>query len=392
VSGGRRFSSLNPTQSGDTQEEDPMLSKRLYVVLLGAIALAVTALPAHAQGTFPALGDDTTSSMGSFKIFISPNFVNLFYNPNAPSNTWCTGFDPKSQILTSPTLLDGQTVIGRSNPIFDASNDDMNGTPVGTAGTIVSENMLIPPPGFPCGGLKGCGSGAGNREVHTEIRSLKMTLGGGPPMVRAGIWYDSSAQKNLQPSKISPGEVESQFGPSVAPFNNDFKASSFFDVFVQVDIPACGTFQNSFPSGTLYNLMPLVVKNNMLTSFPPNVVYLHDSSSIVPILFLYDNPGFWHKDDILGYFVLVGHGIGFGAGDTDNFNGIMGSQTMATCPIPPPSPSPSSTPVTSPSPQPSPSPSPSPQTSPAPQPTPTATPGASRSGAAAKTVSGGGKR
>jgi hypothetical protein len=87
---------------------------------------------------------------------------------------------------------------------------------------------------------------------------------------------------------------------------------------------------NAFPGGTLYNLMPLVVKNNQVTSFPPQVVYLHDATSIVPILFLTDKPGFWHKDDILGYFLLVGHGVGSTQNDFDTF---MGKQSNATCPI-----------------------------------------------------------
>jgi hypothetical protein len=78
--------------------------------------------------------------------------------------------------------------------------------------------------------------------------------------------------------------------------------------------------------------MPLVVKNNQVRSFPPTVVYLHDASSIVPILFFTDRPGFWHRDDILGYFLLVGHGVGVTQSD---FNNVMTGQPNATCPIGP---------------------------------------------------------
>jgi hypothetical protein len=312
-----------------------MNKKCLLATILSLIVFA--AMPVFAQ--FPPQGDDATSSLGSFKVFIASKFVGLFNNP--PPNS-CPLYDPNSNILSSPSqLFDPGTVIGRSNPITDGSPPDLNGLPVGSADTIVSENMLIPPPGFPCSGLTGCSSGTGTREVHTEVRSLHMT--GSGAAVRAGIWYNSPKGASTPPAHISPGEVESQSGPSNDP-TKDFPASSYFDIFVQVDVPACGLF----PGATLYNLMPLVVKNNQVNQFPPKVVYLHDSSSIVPILFLNNdtaNPPRWQKDDILGYFVLVGHGVGFGTGDLNQFNTIMQGQSNATCPISPPAPAPSPSPT-----------------------------------------------
>lgn len=298
--------------------------KRALVVLLGFALLAC--VPALAQ--FPGRGDDLTTSLGSFKIQINNNFAGLFAG--------CTGFDATSNILTSPTLFDGATLVGRSDVITDGGNADTTGVPVGTAGTNVSENMLFPPPGYPCQGVAGCLSGAGTREVHTEVRSLKMTSG--PVAVRAGVWYDSAAQQN-PPSRVSPGEVESQSGPGGAAAN-DFPASSFFDVFVQVDVPACGT--GGFPGATLYNTAPLIVKNYSLTQFPPRVIYLHDQSTAVPILFLNGNPGKWNAGDILGYFVLAGHGIGFTntQSDIDEFNNFMNCQQVGTAPQPSPSPTP----------------------------------------------------
>jgi hypothetical protein len=121
--------------------------------------------------------------------------------------------------------------------------------------------------------------------------------------------------------------VESQSGPGGAAAN-DLPGSSFFDIFVRVDMPACG----KFPGGTVYNLVPLIVKNPNLTALPPRVVYLHDSSTVVPILFLNDNAPLWNKDDVLGYFVLAGHGIGFtnSQSDVNEFNTFMSSQTF-TC-------------------------------------------------------------
>lgn len=131
----------------------------------------------------------------------------------------CPGWN--SPILTSLTMYDPATKVGRSNALLDGSAADTAGVQVGTAGTIVSENMLSAPPGFPCQGATGaCASGANTREIHTEVRSLKMVnLGGGQPVVRSGIWYDNA---NIQqpPSKVSPGEVESHSGPNGAPAND----------------------------------------------------------------------------------------------------------------------------------------------------------------------------
>jgi hypothetical protein len=290
--------------------------KRLLAATLVMFVLA--AIPAGAQ-QFPPIGDDNTSSLGSFKIQITNQFAGMFAG--------CPGFN--NPILSSPTMYDPATKIGRSSALLDGSAADTNGVPVGTAGTVVSEGMLIPPPGYPCAGAPaGCLSGANTREIHTEVRSLKMVnLGGALPVVRAGVWYDSSTVQTNPPSKISPGEVESQSGPGGAAAN-DLPGSSFFDIFVRVDMPACGTF----PGATLYNAMPLIVKNPNLTALPPRVVYLHDTSSIVPILFLNANPPLWNQGDILGYFVLAGHGVGFtnSQSDVSEFNNFMSSQTF-TC-------------------------------------------------------------
>ena len=291
--------------------------KRVFVIFCTILTLAV--VPAFAQ--FPAQGDDLTTSLGSFKIQISNNFAGLFAG--------CPGFDSTTNILKSPTLYDPATLVGRSNTIRDGDANDTNGVAVGTAGTIVAENQLFPPPGFPCAGVTtGCASGPGTREVHTEVRSLKMTSG--PVAVRAGVWYNNPTTAT-PPTRISPGEVESHSGPGGAPAN-DFPASSFFDVFVRVDVPACGT--GGFPGATLYNSAPLIVKNPNLTAFPPRVVYLHDTSTAVPILFLNANPPLWNADDILGYFVLAGHGIGFtnSQSDIDEFNSFMDCQSVSTSP------------------------------------------------------------
>lgn len=328
-----------------------MKNQRCVLTAIFAIMILGGVLASGQQ--FPPLGDDSTSSLGSFKVQIMPNFVGLFYNPNFPPAAECPLFDPTTNILSSPSqLYDSGTIIGRSMTIGDGSNSnppwpqgppsDLGGAPVGSAMTDVSESMLIPPPGFPCSGVANCSTGPNTADVLTEVRSLHMT--GSGAAVRAGVWYNSPNGPTSAPpaGKISRGKVESQSGPTGLPSQN-FPASSFFDVFVQVDIPACGAFPGAFTPSTLYNLMPLVVKNNQVTSFPPKVVYLHDSTSIVPILFLYPDtqkPPRWQKDDILGYFLLVGHGVGFGNGQNDlnQFSSFMGGQSNASCPIGPPPP------------------------------------------------------
>jgi hypothetical protein len=78
--------------------------------------------------------------------------------------------------------------------------------------------------------------------------------------------------------------------------------------------------------------VPLIVKNSNLPALPPRVVYLHDTSTVVPILFLNVNPPKWNANDILGYFVLAGHGVGFtnSQSDVNEFNTFM-SQQKFTC-------------------------------------------------------------
>lgn len=301
-------------------------NRRLFMGCLAVLVLAIA--PAYSQTNFPGQGDDTTTSLGSFKIQIATNF-------QAAVNG-CPGYDPTTQIWTSPTMFDGSTLIGRSGVITDGSTADLNGVPVGSAGTQVSENMLSAPPGWPCLGATGCLAGPGTNEVHTEVRKLNLTAFSctttpGRPAVRAGTAYSA-------PIKISPGEVESQAAAGPPAGKTDFPASSFFDMFVQVDLPACG----GLPASTVQNNLPLIVKNNNLTSFPPRVIYLHDQSSSVPVVFV---GGLW-AGQTLGYLVLAGHGAGFSCSqsDLDDFNNFMGSQPVSTCPgsscAPPPPPPP----------------------------------------------------
>jgi hypothetical protein len=149
-------------------------------------------------------------------------------------------------------------------------------------------------------------------EVHTEVRSLNMTGNGA---VRAGI-----AAPNVPPSY---GEVESLSGASGDPYW-DFPAKSFFDVFVDVDLPGAG----AIPPFTVTNTQPLVIQNNNLTTFPPQVIYVHGNSSAVPCAFTTDVPAIGaHAGDIFGILLLAGHGINFNPADIGKFQAAVSQMT-----------------------------------------------------------------
>ena len=238
---------------------------------------------------FTNRGDDVTTSLGTFRLAVNPAFQP--YMAGYPS------WDSTSKRLTSPLLFDQNTTIGRSSPLTNGSTADTAGVPVGSAGTIVaSSNLTLLPPLF-SGPL-------GTREVHTEIRSLN--LAGGGAAVRAGT-AATAVQHSL-------GEVQSLSGNSGDPYW-DFPAKSFFDVFVDVDVPAGG----SLPAFTLSNAVPLVVQNNNLTAFPPQVIYVHGNTTAVPVLFTNDVSAIGaHAGDTFGIILLAGHGVGFNPNNTND--------------------------------------------------------------------------
>src|SRR5207247_9374402 len=66
-----------------------------------------------AAQTFPPRGDDTTSSMGVFRLIVVPPFTNLFA-PAVGLNGY-PGYHSADARLTSPVMLDSGTIIGRSD-------------------------------------------------------------------------------------------------------------------------------------------------------------------------------------------------------------------------------------------------------------------------------------
>jgi hypothetical protein len=142
------------------------------------------------------------------------------------------GYIASTSVLVSPVLCDPGSAVGRSAVIKGASVADTGGVPVGTAGTPVSDTLLTAPSGS-------SGAGLGANEVHTQIGSFDLKTPGGSVQVRAG------AATSDRPSSF--GEVQSQSNSGIAA--NDFPASSFFDVFVDIDLPSAGGFDR----GTVHN-------------------------------------------------------------------------------------------------------------------------------------------
>jgi len=276
----------------------------LFAAFAAVAVMSLLAVPSHAQ-TFPAgPADDNTTSLGSYRIQLTPKFAAMVGDT----------------VLESGILYDGATVIGRSDPHLDNPNPgspDFDGTPVGNAGTIISDaRMPVRPPGF---------NDQGTREVHTEVYALNMT--GGGTAVRAG---PGAIPPVLQ---MSPGEVESK---TVG--GDDFPAESFFDVFVEVDIPPVGTF----PGGTVYNQYPeaLLVYADTLKDppgLPPRVIYVHGNTFGVWMHTKNNDPGgAWRAGELFGWMDLAGHAVSYtdSLEDINEFEEFMG--TVEPMPKPPP--------------------------------------------------------
>lgn len=267
-----------------------MKTKIWFSIVL--VVACLGALPLWAQ-SFPPRGDDHVSSFGQFWILIDPPYQPLFAG--------CPAYNAATHVLQSPLLYDsGTAVIGRSGPIKEGSPQDNGGVPVGSAGTIVRDAGMVVPPSF-------TPIAPGSDEVHTELRYLNMQSWPlVPPLarVRAGMCYNGTACSSPPPpNRISRGEVVSNHTPAGIP--PDFPARSYFNVFAQIDIPACG----GFPGTTVFNQNPLLVHTASISGFPPSgVVYMHDASSAVGVKFL-NSGAKWKKNQRLGCVILAGHGI-----------------------------------------------------------------------------------
>jgi len=274
-----------------------------FVGLLASVLIGTRAEFARADlgqncagGGGPPPCNETIASLGQFRIYLDrPEMRVLFQG--------YPGYNPTTFRLESPVLYDPATSIGRSVAFLDGSATDLSGVPVGSPPINVADSNLVLPPWSPP-----FGGGLGAREIHTELRSLNLTTGSGAS-VRAG------AAASARPRSF--GEVESLSGSGNPA--NDFPADSFFDVFVEVDIPGFG----SIPNLVVYNQSPLIVRNSNVMNLPPQVVYIHGGAPAVPIVFRDDDPvgppRRWWAGQRLGWLVLAGHGADMVAGQENLF-------------------------------------------------------------------------
>ncbi len=273
-----------------------MKMRASLTVLLGlAVTRVITAASVQAQ--FPGRGDDVTPSLGQFNVVVDPHFETVVRNN--PGYAPYLSNKGGNLNFTSPIMFDPTTTIGRSDPLTAGSDADVNGVLAGIMSSrLLRDDQFPVRPSFAEGP-------DGTREVHTFIESIHLTGSGFE--VRAG---------NTAPLRpLSAGEVESLSGNSGDPAQ-DFPANSFFNVFVQVNVPGLA----GFPQVELVNVDPLLVESDSIGSFPPKVLYIHGNSSAVPMYFNIDIPAVGiHRGDLFGQLTLAGHGVGFREEDVAEF-------------------------------------------------------------------------
>ncbi len=103
---------------------------RVLVLIVGACLLQASG-SLWAQ-PFPAIGQDSTTSLGTFSMLLNPSVSGAFVG--------VMGYTASTNTFTSPLLYDPTTQINRSNPLT-LSNSMSGSGPVGTlTGPTVSSN------------------------------------------------------------------------------------------------------------------------------------------------------------------------------------------------------------------------------------------------------------
>ena len=304
------------------------------LVLVGALLLVPGwGVQRCAAQSFPITPtDEQMFSIGVVQIVVDPSFAFLF----APAPTYAFYYPgyagPASGILTGPVMYDGNTVIGESDvQVRPSSGSIVVGTPAlypSPAYANVqaySDFALIPPPFT--------STPAGYDEIFTQIKQMSLVgyvdtngsscsdprvpsthkdptgQGGGPQVtVKAGPG-GMGIGSSLPMNRRSIGIVQQTTGAG------DFPAQSFFDVFVEVNLPRVPFTMSDtdFPAtgAVLYNdaSNPLLIENLSITNLPPEATYVHGQSTAVPIRFRDNHPPYWIAGDVLGYLTLAGHGV-----------------------------------------------------------------------------------
>ncbi|MEY2409010.1 MAG: hypothetical protein QOF48_1680 [Verrucomicrobiota bacterium] len=280
--------------------------RRIWRVAYGTVLSAVALVPGLAQ-VFPPQGDDAMSSMGVFKLVVAPAFRSLLA-PDVGLAGY-PGYQSVDGRLTSPLLIDSMTTVGRSAP--------HNRPLVGSLDIGLPSMGLVSYGNYPFIPSLFATAPAGTREILTQIRSFALLTAGQRctnndprvPVVPIS-WRMIYAGPGQGVTRKSIGMVQERL-PNGAPLP-DFPARSFFDIFVEANLPPVPGTKSvlAFPGtgAVLYNDIPLVITNLDLTSLPPQVVYIHGETTAVPLKFKSNNAPYWFADDVFGYVVLAGHG------------------------------------------------------------------------------------
>lgn len=281
------------------------------LVMGGALLTTPVRLQAQSFSSFPQ-GDDVTPSLGQFQIVLDPAWVKTFdaIVPNSPLGTTMVTKHTRlyhKGVLTSPTLYDPTTRIGRSDSFVAGAPQETAGALAGQAPgrTYVKDSQLTVRPTW-------AQATNGVHALHTFLKSMHLT---DSFTTRVGFSVKAGMEAPTRP--VCAGEVEG--GDPL----QDFPARSFFNVYVQVDLPAGGLL----PPIQLVNVDPLLVQQTNLTSFPPRLVYIHENSSAVPMYFNTDcvipDPtlGDIHvpRGTIFGQLTLAGHGVSFNSVEIESF-------------------------------------------------------------------------
>jgi hypothetical protein len=255
--------------------------------------LFLAAVPSALGQSFPtAPSNQSEPSLGRFQITVAPAFRSLFPTDTPPG----FGYNPTTHVLSSPLLNDSDTMLGESATVAGGFNPTPGSTTVtvgagGSAVSVTNNSTFYPlvPSTF-------SSAKPGTDEIFTQIQSFDLTNGTGTNVLAGSAAPLAAAG--------SYGQVQTETGATGGvPTNMDFPARSFFDVFVEIQVP--------LPSGSvdLYNPLadPLLVQADGLTALPPKVVYIHNKSSAVPIVI----SGGPFNGDTFGTLDLAGHGVGY---------------------------------------------------------------------------------
>jgi PEP-CTERM motif len=282
---------------------DPASTRIRLLASLAVGLIAGMASPAFAD-SFPAAPENlATTSLGKFSITVAQPFWTLI----AADTPAGFNYNPITHVLTSPLLYDSNTTIGVS-----ASIPAGVGSPAETAGVQVgpSPPMNIVtlgdytniPSAFtptPTGTQT-----LGAPEVYTQVQLFNLTNGMG-----TSVLAGSSASSAPVAVPNSDGQVQAMTNMG------DFPAQSFFDIFVdiQVPLPGMGTINlENVDNGPMGSNVPLVVEAMGVTTLPPMVLYTHStSSSTVPIVIACPPASPPPCGEVFGTINLAAHGVGY---------------------------------------------------------------------------------